>query len=60
HALIADGYEPVGPCGAKSVGELSTVPIAPAIVNAVSRASGREINRLPLCEEFLVLPNVTE
>lgn len=60
HALIADGYEPVGPCGAKSVGELSTVPIAPAIVNAVSRASGREISRLPLCEEFLVLPNVTE
>ncbi|MCD8162198.1 MAG: hypothetical protein LUE09_01820 [Synergistaceae bacterium] len=50
----------MGPCGAKSVGELSTVPIAPAIVNAVSRASGREINRLPLCEEFLVLPNVTE
>lgn len=60
HALIADSYEPSGPCGAKSVGELSTVPIAPAIVNAVSRASGREISRIPLCEEFLVLPNITE
>ena len=58
HALIAEGYEPTGPCGAKSVGELSTVPVAPAIVNAVARASGREISRLPLCEEFLVLPNV--
>lgn len=58
HAFIAEGYEPAGPCGAKSVGELSTVPVAPAIVNAVSRASGREISRLPLCEEFLVLPNI--
>lgn len=60
HALIAEGYEPVGPCGAKSVGELSTVPIAPAIVNAVSRASGREVSSIPLCEEFLILPNITE
>ena len=60
HALIAEGYEPTGPFGAKSVGELSTVPVAPAIVNAVSRASGREINKLPLCEEFLILPNIVE
>lgn len=57
HSFIAEGYEPVGPYGAKSVGELSTVPIAPAIVNAAARASGREISSIPLCEEFLILPN---
>ncbi|MEG1912724.1 MAG: molybdopterin cofactor-binding domain-containing protein [Cloacibacillus sp.] len=57
HALIAEGWEPDGPYGAKSVGELSTVPIAPAIVNAVRRASGQEVTNLPLCEQFIVLPN---
>ena len=60
HSFIAESYEPTGPCGAKSVGELSTVPIAPAIVNAAARASGREISSIPLCEEFLILPNVAE
>ena len=53
---LADGYEPTGPHGAKSVGELSTVPGAPAIVNAVSRACGRRIRKIPLCDEFIILP----
>ncbi len=48
HVYIAKGYEPSGPLGAKSVGELSTVPVAPAIVNAISRACERDINRLPI------------
>lgn len=57
HVFIAESYEPSGPCGAKSVGELTTVPVSPAIVNAVRRASGQEITKLPLCGQFLVLPN---
>ena len=52
---IADGWEPTGPFGAKSVGELATIPGAPAIVNAVRRASGVEISRIPLCEQFVIL-----
>ena len=48
HVYIAQSYEPTGPLGAKSVGELATVPVAPAIANAVGRALGRPINRLPL------------
>lgn len=54
---MVDSYDPYGPMGAKSVGELATVPVAPAIVNAVSHASGQELNSLPLCDKFVILPN---
>ena len=30
--------------------------MAPTIVNAVRRASGIEINSLPLCDKFAILP----
>lgn len=54
---MVDSYDPYGPHGAKSVGELATVPVAPAIVNAVSHASGQELNSLPLCDKFVILPS---
>lgn len=57
HVDIVDSYEPTGPHGAKSVGEVSTVPVAPAIVNAVNNAAGTEISALPLCQYFVILPN---
>lgn len=57
HVDMVDSYDPYGPLGAKSVGELATVPVAPAIVNAVRRASGQEINSLPLCDRFIILPS---
>lgn len=57
HVDMVDSYEPTGPHGAKSIGELSTVPVAPAIVNAVNRAAGTEIGDLPLCNHFVILPN---
>ena len=53
---MVNSHDPYGPHGAKSVGELATVPVAPAIVNAVRRASGIEINSLPLCDKFAILP----
>ena len=56
HVDMVSSYDPYGPQGAKSVGELATVPIAPAIVNAVRHASGVEINSLPLCDKFVILP----
>ncbi|MDY3280974.1 xanthine dehydrogenase family protein molybdopterin-binding subunit [Dysosmobacter sp.] len=54
---MVDSYDPYGPLGAKSVGELATVPVAPAIVNAVRHAAGTEISSLPLCDKFVILPS---
>lgn len=61
HVGMVDGsFDPYGPHGAKSVGELATVPVAPAIVNAVRHASGQELNSLPLCDKFIILPSRRE
>ena len=46
--IAEDVYEPSGPLGAKSIGELSSVPVAPAVANAVRAATGLEFERLPL------------
>ncbi|CAA7601036.1 Aldehyde oxidase and xanthine dehydrogenase, a/b hammerhead domain protein [Acididesulfobacillus acetoxydans] len=45
--LVERGEE-LGAFGAKSIGECATVPVAPAIVNAVVNAIGRNIDVLPL------------
>lgn len=54
YTYLADGYEPDGPLGAKSVGELSTVAIAPAIANAITRATGEDISELPLSKKYTI------
>jgi xanthine dehydrogenase molybdenum-binding subunit len=43
-----------GPFGAKSVGEVATVPTAAAVVNAVNRALGTTISTLPLIPERIL------
>jgi xanthine dehydrogenase molybdenum-binding subunit len=43
-----------GPFSAKSVGEIATVPTAPAVVNAVNHALGTSLSRLPLTPERIV------
>ncbi len=43
-----------GPFSAKSVGEIATVPTAPAIVNAVNHALGTQLSDLPLIPERIV------
>lgn len=45
-AFITQG-EPGGPYGAKSLAECPVVPVAPAVVNAISNALDVEINHLP-------------
>ncbi|MFW6270318.1 MAG: xanthine dehydrogenase family protein molybdopterin-binding subunit [Bacillota bacterium] len=45
--LIEEG-EDEGPYGAKSIGEIATVPSAAAVVNAVNDALGSELSQLPL------------
>jgi CO/xanthine dehydrogenase Mo-binding subunit len=44
----------VGPYGAKGIGELPVVPIAPAIANAVFDATGIRITELPITQERLL------
>jgi len=51
--LIEEG-EDYGPYGAKSIGELCTVPVAPAIVNAVNDALGTKLSSLPLTPEKIL------
>ncbi|MCQ1528858.1 xanthine dehydrogenase family protein molybdopterin-binding subunit [Lutispora saccharofermentans] len=53
HVYIADGYEPTGPFGAKSVGELATVPVAAAIAIAISNAAGEEIKKIPITHSYI-------
>jgi CO/xanthine dehydrogenase Mo-binding subunit len=53
HVYVAKGsYEPTGPFGAKGVGELPAVPVAAAIANALSKATGEEIDDLPVSRAF--------
>lgn len=43
-----------GPFGAKSVGEVATVPTAAAVVNAVNHALATELSDLPLTPERII------
>jgi aldehyde oxidoreductase len=44
--LIEDG-SPVGPFGAKGIGEQSLIPTAPAILNGIYHATGIRLQRVP-------------
>ena len=48
---IVEEYEPLGPWGAKGIGEPAIIPTAAAIANAVSRAVGKQFNHLPITPE---------
>lgn len=51
--LVEDG-EPGGPYGAKSIGEVCTVPVSAAVVNAVNRALAASLTELPLTPAKIV------
>ncbi len=51
--LIEKG-DPLGPFGAKGIGEIGLIPVAPAIGNAIKNAVGVRINSLPFtCEKLM-------
>jgi len=43
-----------GPFGAKGVGEISSIPITPAITNAIYNAVGVRVRRLPVDQDALL------
>jgi CO/xanthine dehydrogenase Mo-binding subunit len=51
---IVEIASPVGPLGAKGVGEPPAIPGAAAVANAVSRATGVRVRRLPIDRSLLV------
>jgi CO/xanthine dehydrogenase Mo-binding subunit len=50
-AHMIESLDPVGPYGAKGVGEPTLIPMAPAIANAVEDAIGMRICELPITAE---------
>lgn len=51
HSILIEDPDETGPFGAKGVGEPPLVGIAPAIANAVARATGVRLRRLPMTPE---------
>jgi CO/xanthine dehydrogenase Mo-binding subunit len=45
---FVEAGEPLGPYGAKSIGECTTVPSAPAVFNAVCNAIGKDLTSFPV------------
>ena len=52
--IIVEAHCNEGPWGAKGIGEMTTVPIAPAIANAIYDAVGVRIKDLPITAEKLL------
>lgn len=52
--LLVEEGEPGGPFGGKSIGEICTVPVAPAIANAVNASLGTSMTELPFSPERIL------
>ncbi len=46
-SILIEVPSPVGPFGAKGIGEQAVIPTAPAILNAIHHATGVRIRRIP-------------
>ncbi|HKM06416.1 MAG TPA: molybdopterin cofactor-binding domain-containing protein, partial [Sphaerochaeta sp.] len=53
HVAFVETEDPTGPYGNKSLGEPPTIPVAPAIRNALLNATGVAVNSIPLNPEKL-------
>jgi aldehyde oxidoreductase len=51
--IIVEDPEPLGPCGAKGIGEPALIPTAPAILGAIYQATGLRMTRLPVTPDRL-------
>ena len=52
--LVAEEDPYVNPIGAKGIGEIGIVGVAPAIANAVYHATGKRVRNLPITIEKLM------
>ncbi len=52
--VLVEAQDPKGPFGAKAVGEVATVGVAPAVANAVFDALGVRVSELPLTPEKIL------
>ena len=55
HVEFEQSYEPSGPFGAKSIGEIVINPPAPAIAHAIYRATGVWHRELPITPEKIIM-----
>jgi hypothetical protein len=46
-SILIEDPSPIGPFGAKGIGEQAVIPTAPAILNAIHDAIGVRVRRLP-------------
>ena len=51
--IIVEDPTADGPYGGKGVGEISTMPVPPAIINGVYNACGVRLNRFPVDQDWL-------
>jgi aldehyde oxidoreductase len=52
-SILIEDPSPIGPFGAKGIGEQAVIPTAPAILNAIHDAIGVRIHRLPATPDRL-------
>jgi xanthine dehydrogenase molybdenum-binding subunit len=52
--LFVETDDPVGPFGAKALGEPPSVPVAPALANAIYNAIGVRLRRLPMTPDRIL------
>ena len=52
--IFADVVDPVGPFGAKALGEPPSVGVAPAIANAIYDAIGVRVRELPITPDVIL------
>jgi len=53
-SVFVENAEPLGPWGAKGIGEPAIIPIAGAVANAISDAIDRDVNEIPIHPEDLL------
>ncbi|NLG41175.1 MAG: xanthine dehydrogenase family protein molybdopterin-binding subunit, partial [Chloroflexi bacterium] len=53
-SVIMELADPIGPYGARGVGEMPYLPFAPGVLEAVYQATGVRFNRFPLTDETVL------
>ena len=54
HAIMVETNDPLGPFGAKGIGEPPLPPVLPAIANAIYNAIGVRFNTMPISRDAIL------